>query len=107
MDPAYLCNRCLGMFERSGGVALHSIAKPSPIAKCSCGASAAHVVDLDAQAAPAAADPERAARLAEIAWTRENHAPHGCGDRIDAEFCEQELDGTCHRASCDYYGLKP
>jgi hypothetical protein len=63
MDPAYLCNACLALFERSAGVKLQPFGpRPAPQTKCSCGATASHVVDLDA-AAPCAVDPEAEAAI--------------------------------------------
>jgi len=44
-------------------------------------------------------------RRGEIRWTQENHHPHGCGDRSDSSLCAQNLDGTCTRETCAYYGL--
>jgi len=44
-------------------------------------------------------------RRQEIRWTQENHAPHGCGDMGDGFQCAQNLDGTCNRKTCAYYGL--
>lgn len=41
----------------------------------------------------------------EIRWTQINNHPHGCGDMSDGPLCEQNLDGTCPRASCRYFGL--
>ena len=40
-----------------------------------------------------------------IAWTAKHKAPHSCGDREDGALCPQNLDGTCPRRSCDYFGL--
>lgn len=44
-------------------------------------------------------------RRAEIAWTQQHHFPHGCGDNGEGAGCDQELDGTCDRATCAYRGL--
>jgi hypothetical protein len=43
---------------------------------------------------------------AEILWTQEHKHPHSCGDQEDGPLCAQNLDGTCDRKTCAYFGLK-
>lgn len=44
-------------------------------------------------------------RKEEIRFTQETKTPHGCGDQTQGPSCSQELDGTCKRRSCAYFGL--
>lgn len=41
----------------------------------------------------------------EIRLTQESNSPHGCGDKTEGAVCYQQLDGTCVRLTCAYYGL--